>query len=77
MKFKEWDRVLVDVSYLGVCNEKGTVLGNTNDCGTFQYCVRLDNKDMDIRHTCGGLCEDGYGLSVLPRHLTLITNKEA
>jgi len=77
MKFKEWDRVVVDAPHLGVYSEKGTVLGRPANTAFIEYPVRLDSEVIKTRHSCYGLCEGGYGLFIMPRDLTLITNKPA
>jgi len=71
--FKEWDRVVVNYPEFKVVNEKGTVLG----VNKYDYSVRLDVYDIEDRHDCGGLCENGYGLWVPKEDVTLITNKPA
>ena len=72
MKFKEWDRVVVNYPEFKAVNEKGTVL----EVDEYDCSIRLDVCDIKGRHDCNGLCEDGYGLWVPKECLTLITNKE-
>jgi len=76
MKFKEWDRVIVNSSML--TNKKGTVLGGINPakfCNA--YPVRIDSGNTcGAGHGCNGLCEKTHGYYVCARHLNLITNKE-
>ena len=74
--FKEWDRVIVNVPE--IVKGKGTVLGGIdprmlNDA----YPVRMDDKNIfSLSNACCGLCEDGYGLYICSKDITLITNKE-
>ena len=76
MKFKEWDRVIVDIPE--TLKGNGTVLGGIDSRMLGDaYPVRMDEKDIfPLSNSCCGLCEDGYGLYVCEKDMTLITNKE-
>ena len=62
MKFNVGDRVRVcytteyDNVSVGEC---GTVV-SADQCAAV-YGVRFDERDIDLKHSCEGLCEDGYG----------------
>jgi len=76
MKFKEWDRVIVNVP--GILKGNGTVLGGIDPrmLGN-AYPVRMDEKDISfLSNSCSGLCDDGYGLYICKIDMTLITNRE-
>jgi len=68
MKFKEWDRVIVNEPDMDIVNIKGTVIC-TYDGHFQQLCdVKLDNMVATW---------DGLERCFLQEELTLITNKKA
>jgi len=75
MKFKEWDRVVINAEYGNIANKKATVLGVDDDG---DYMLRFDENIG--YHDCYGTCDVGHGFFVDPESstvMTLITNKEA
>lgn len=75
MMFHIGDRVRVDNTFLALDGDEGTIVEiGEIDSSIWRVGVRFD-KHID-GHTCGGLCEDGYGWYVLPENLELIGEDE-